>query len=86
MARGATSSLTGSDAVRLTDWTHKDGTSEHEVDPKYNGSGWMNGETPSYWVCHTCRKSVLLGGAKPPITEAPVKAAPTPEPPMSSQP
>ena len=71
----------------MSRWTHAHGTDDHEVDPKYNGSGWMGGETPSYWVCHSCRKGVLLDGGKVPITIPSVKrSSPESEPPMSSQP
>ena len=71
----------------MSRWTHADGTTEHEADPKYNGSGWMNGETPSYWICHAkgCGRALKLDGAKVPIT-APVKNKRTAESKMSQQP
>lgn len=51
-------------------WQHADGSTEHKPDPHYNGSGWMNGKTPAYWVCHVkdCGRPLLIDGGKVPIT------------------
>jgi len=71
----------------LSRWTHKDGSTEHDIDPHYNGNG-----LPSFWTCHTkvnkvsCDRELRLDGAGVPMTIPVKKAKPTPEPPMSSQP
>lgn len=73
-------------------WTHEDRQARnrkgryHVVDPHYNGSGWMGGEQPSYWTCHTCGKKARLNGDAPPITVAAPKKRKTPESKMSQQP
>lgn len=71
----------------MSRWTHADGTDDHEVDPHYNGNG-----LPAFWTCHakvnkaTCERELRLDGGKVPMTVPVKKVAPTPEPPMSSQP
>lgn len=66
----------------MSDWTHADGTTEHEVDPHYNGNG-----LPAFWTCHVkgCERELRFDGAKVPIT-APVKNKRAAESKMSQQP
>ena len=72
----------------MSRWTHADGTTEHHVDPHYEGRARSIGDKLVYWTCYVkgCDREVRLDGAKVPITTPVQRGKQPPESEMSAQP